>query len=138
MELRKGDDEKEIRSKLYNMNDKEYEKFWKQRRTDIYSASSEKEEKETNIKKEKIYNDLIKPFNFDFFKSEWDREDYEIRAYKESIQINFKTKDLDINNKLNKLPKEYDGMKLVLKRANESSLKGSDGLIFVTIIYDLD
>lgn len=132
-QLRKGENEDNIRKKIYNMSVAEYKEFSSKKNKDIYLEYDKKSEKENIKRKESIYNDIIKPLDFDFLIQEWNKDGYEIRIYRESFQIHFITKDIKINDKLNKLPKEYGKMKLSSKNA-----RGDSDKKFVTIVYEIE
>jgi len=127
-QLRKNEDEKEVKQKLSNMTEAEYEKYWKQRREEIYTDSNKKaKEQEEQIKSK--FDELLNGLNIEIEK-DWKRVmvlgDYEVR-----IELATRQKDVDIN-KL-PIPKEFDGYSLKHKDARDSY----DGKMkWITIIYE--
>ena len=110
------------------MTEAEYEKYWKQRREEIYTDSNKKaKDQEEQIKSK--FDELLNGLNIEIEK-DWKRVmvlgDYEVR-----IELATKQKDVDIN-KL-PIPKEFDGYNLKHKDARDSY----DGKMkWITIIYE--
>lgn len=126
--LRKNEDEKEVRQRLSNMTEAEYEKYWKQRREEIYADSNKKSKQQEEQIKSK-FDEVVNGLNIEIEK-DWKRVmvlgDYEVR-----IELATKQKDVDIN-KL-PIPKEFDGYNLKHKDARDSY----DGKMkWITILYE--
>ena len=134
-QLRKGENETEVRKKLSNMTDKEYEDYWRKRRSELYADSTKKRENSDNITKDK-FSYIFKPLNIDFDIPEYDKDSngYRILVYSEDVKIEFRTRDANIKDKLKKLPKEYDGYQLKSSSVNDAY--NDTELKFVTIIYE--
>lgn len=111
-QLRKNEDEKEVIKKLSNMTEAEYEKYWKQRREEIYADSNKKaKEQEEQIKSK--FDKLVDNLNIEIEnKRILVMGDYEVR-------IELATKQKVDLNKIS-VPKDFDGYKLKYKDIKDS------------------
>lgn len=139
--IRKGDNEDEIRKKLYNMTKAEYDAYCKEQNNKLYTPSRIKSEENINLKKSQFIKDIIEPLNLNYYRADYDTKDYELRIYNESIKWEFKTVDTNIETKLKNLPNKYKDFKLEIKNISkpfESKFSESvENLKFVTIIYEI-
>lgn len=124
-QLRKNEDEKEVRQKLSNMTEAEYEKYWKQRREEIYADSNKKAKQQEEQIKSK-FDEVVNGLNIEIeSKRIMVLGDYEVR-----IELATKQK-IDLNRI--SLPKDLDGYKLKSKDLKDSY----DGKMkWITIIYE--
>lgn len=109
LELRKGDNEKELRKKVSNMTEEEYDAFYKKKRNEIYADSDKKQKEEEKATHEKVAN-TIKDLGINLPSSQWEPNGFSLRYYGYGMSISFSTEDATIINKIKNIKdKKIDG-----------------------------
>jgi hypothetical protein len=126
-ELRKGDDERELRKMVSNMTRGEYDKFYKKRGEKEYEPIDAKNKEEKKAKEEKI-NKLFKENDINLTPTDWERYGFSISHYLPGYEfiVSFRSKE-ELKNKIkNALKTEIDGYKGELVRVQDGLLKNDD------------
>jgi hypothetical protein len=135
LQLRKGDNEKEIRQKLSNMTKAEYEIYCKQKRDEIYADSNKKSKAEKEAMSEKI-STVIKSLGINLkSESKWEPNGFSLQYYSYAMSIDFKTNDMDVVEKIKGIKdKGIDGFKF--KNIRVSDGLGNSDMKFIHIEYE--
>lgn len=135
--IRKGDDEKELRKKLYNMTEDEFIIFRGERNKEIYKKDDEMGKKikdEWEIKMDSYF----KKHGIDLsgYVTEWAKYGFRLMILDHEINVDFRTVDKDISNKIQEVFKEDFG-KFNIKSddVREGYSYDKDGLIFVRLSF---
>lgn len=134
LELRKGDNEKELRQKLSNMTKAEYDVFWKERRDNLYANSNKKRKEEEDVLRQKVAS-IIKGMGIDLPSSKWEPNGFSFRCSSYDMIIEFSTEDTTIIDKIKNIKdKEIDGYRFKNIRINDGY--GDTKRKFVRIEYE--